>query len=331
MECIRNFQAFLENISLKSTREDRIGQCWSALKEFARNDRTNDEDTPGIGDKLREIFVQGSYAMGTSIRPVDAKDEFDVDTVLVLTLKKDKGSLPDSTETLRWVAERLRTNANYAKSLEVKKRCVRINYAGEFHLDVVPSESEGAPVGSLLIPDKGGRWIPTDPKGLIAWVADKEKESGQRFQRMVKYLKWWSRDVAPQSAHVASTVLTVMLGNHVSVGSSDAEALVETMGSLNDWLSLCQAKPDIQHPTVSINVAERWKESEFQSFKTALEEATNTAQDALNAPDKDESVELWQKVFGDQFPRLDDGGDDKGGFVPPRGPARKQDREFGRW
>jgi hypothetical protein len=265
------------------------------------------------------------------VRPVDEEDEFDVDVVLLLSFRKDSGGLPDPVETLKWMEARLRGNGNYADKTEIKKRCVRINYAGDFHLDVVPAESEGLSGTSMQIPDKQGRWIVTDPKGLIKWVNEKELECGGRFKHIVKYLKWWCKAVASENASVSSSVLTVLVGNHVASGASDAEALVETMGSLSEWLSSLSRKPAVTHPTIATDMAEQWKDSEFKAFRSSFANAAETAKAALDEVDKSKSVGLWQKLFGDQFPKLDDddGDEGPGGYVPPSGPGKKSSRRMG--
>ena len=39
---------------------------------------------------------------------------------------------------LQWVHGTLKQNENYADKLRLKTRCVTVDYAGDFHLDVVP-------------------------------------------------------------------------------------------------------------------------------------------------------------------------------------------------
>lgn len=327
MRCNDSFEAFHENILLKKTRETRIDDGYSALQDFVRNDaRQDDEDEPGIADLLIEMFMQGSYAMKTAIRPKREKDEFDVDVVLKLTLKDPNGNLPDSKATLDWLARRLRRNGFYKRRTEVKRRCVRINYAGEFHLDVAPVSPTTQDGSTLMIPDKTGGWSETDPKGFMHWCDEKDAESDRRLKRVVKFLKWWRTAVDGRDIKVASVVLTTLLGNHSAVGDCDAEALVGTMENLNDWLGQSSKRPQVLHPTLDIDLAERWTEKEFKEFKAAFSQATGTAREALDEPDRDKSIDLWQELFGDAFPRLEDDGE--GGYEEPASPGKKRTRTF---
>jgi hypothetical protein len=63
----------------------------------------------------------------------------------------------------------LKENATYRGMLEEKKRCWRINYANEFHLDITPSiGNPRCNQGGELVPDKElSQWKPTNPKGYI--------------------------------------------------------------------------------------------------------------------------------------------------------------------
>ena len=122
-----------------------------------------------VADPL--IYPQGSIAIGTATKPV-GRDEFDLD--LVCQLQIDSGVSPAALK--RAIGQRLRENAVYRECLEEKNRCWRIVYAGEFHMDILPSRPDPrfATGTALLIPDKElAAWKETDPKGYAAWFAER--------------------------------------------------------------------------------------------------------------------------------------------------------------
>lgn len=88
------------------------------------------------------IFVQGSFAFGTAIQPVDDDDEYDLD----FTCKLRKGISRDThtqEQLKRLVGEELRAYREarqITKPLIAKNRCWRLGYKDElaFHMDVVP-------------------------------------------------------------------------------------------------------------------------------------------------------------------------------------------------
>lgn len=120
-----------------------------------------DGDAPELDSAL--IYAQGSTALGTTTKPIDV-NEFDVDLICHLA-----GVTPSAQPWAikHLVGERLRQDTRYADMLEEKQRCWRLNYAGEFHLDITPSiPNPYCNNGGELVPDKKLReWKPTNPKG----------------------------------------------------------------------------------------------------------------------------------------------------------------------
>ncbi len=118
-----------------------------------------------------QIFAQGSFALGTAVKPLGG-DEFDIDLVAL-------GNFPDEmppSQVKLLVGTRLEENATYARMLEEKNRCWRLNYAGQFHLDIIPAKpKQYCPNGTILVPDKEMKcWKETNPKGYLKWFALKK-------------------------------------------------------------------------------------------------------------------------------------------------------------
>ncbi len=116
--------------------------------------------------KWIEIYAHGSAGLGTTVRPI-GREDFDVDLICkVLRFTADR---PPS-ELKRIVGDRLRENARYAGMLEEKKRCWRLNYTREYHLDISPTIiNVECGNGGELVPDKKLReFKPTNPKGYKA-------------------------------------------------------------------------------------------------------------------------------------------------------------------
>ena len=124
-------------------------------------------------NKLEDIKVysQGSVAIGTTIKPI-AQEEYDLDFVC------EKNMNP--FDLFQLIKDNLKNNEQYKNIVEEKKRCVRINYKRNFHLDILPAcpvKNNSSQTG-ILIPDKElKRLLPSDPKGYISWF--KNKSSSQ--------------------------------------------------------------------------------------------------------------------------------------------------------
>ena len=86
-----------------------------------------------------EILPQGSFLLGTMIKPVSAADELDVDLVCRLDGKK-----PDWAQyhLKKIVGDRLKDNKTYKEMLDEEgRRCWTLNYSdsSKYHMDILPS------------------------------------------------------------------------------------------------------------------------------------------------------------------------------------------------
>lgn len=124
----------------------------------------SESDNPLL--KWIDIYAHGSTGLGTTVKPI-GREDFDVDLICkVLRFTADR----PPAELKRIVGDRLKENARYAAMLEEKKRCWRLNYAREYHLDISPTINNATCAnGGELVPDKKLReFKPTNPKGYKA-------------------------------------------------------------------------------------------------------------------------------------------------------------------
>ena len=112
-----------------------------------------------------QITAQGSFALGTAIKPLTG-DEYDVD--LLCRFIAVAGHLGPA-QLKHLLGGRLRENGRYQPILIEKQRCWRLNFAGEFHMDITPSVPNPACLyGGELVPDKKLRSLkPTNPAGYL--------------------------------------------------------------------------------------------------------------------------------------------------------------------
>ncbi|OOZ38957.1 nucleotidyltransferase domain-containing protein [Solemya elarraichensis gill symbiont] len=126
----------------------------------------DDADHPILADS--RIFSQGSVRLGTTVKPL-GRDEYDVD--LVCHLLSGHASM-GAAYLKKIIGDRLKANGHYQPILEEKQRCWRLNYAGQFHMDITPSVTNSRCVdGGLLVPDKdlSQSMKPSNPEGYTQW------------------------------------------------------------------------------------------------------------------------------------------------------------------
>ncbi len=116
--------------------------------------------------KWIDVYAHGSACLGTTVRPI-GREDFDVDIICKVLCFTADGA---PSELKRIIGDRLKENARYAGMLEEKKRCWRLNYAREYHLDISPTIGNvECDNGGDLVPDKSLReFKPTNPKGYKA-------------------------------------------------------------------------------------------------------------------------------------------------------------------
>lgn len=118
------------------------------------------------------IFPQGSFRLGTVIRPYNS-DEYDIDLVCQLNIEKNIGQ----KNLYEMVGNRLSADERYKKILKPKRRCWSLNYANEFHMDILPAIPNPEQVNNaILIPDRElATWQHSNPKDYTEWFYSKMK------------------------------------------------------------------------------------------------------------------------------------------------------------
>lgn len=99
-----------------------------------------------------KIYPQGSFRLGTVIKPVTDKDDYDIDLVCELQLDKDRVT---QRELKHLVGDSLRASSYYEPKLDRKEgtRCWTLNYEDDvnFHMDILPAIPAGGSVVTLMI------------------------------------------------------------------------------------------------------------------------------------------------------------------------------------
>lgn len=119
-----------------------------------------------------QIYPQGSLRLGTTVKP-QGRQEYDLDFVLEFALRRDQFLNP--VELLNAVESRLRESDTYRPMVTRMNRCIRVTYANDFYLDILPAIPDPSMGGTcLLIPDREARaWKPSNPRGYADWFTSR--------------------------------------------------------------------------------------------------------------------------------------------------------------
>src|ERR1700722_8903962 len=120
-----------------------------------------------------EIYPQGSMALGTTVRPLEGPH--DLDFVLELS-----GYLRGPMHLISELHEFLRAHDTYGPMTTRKNRCVRIEYADQFYMDVLPARRNAEAADTCVkVPDCALRgWSDSNPRGYIKWF---KEQCGRRL------------------------------------------------------------------------------------------------------------------------------------------------------
>jgi hypothetical protein len=140
-------KALAEELEISETRYDQAYDRYHSLGRWLNRDAS----TIKLFDPT--VYVQGSFALGTVIKPYTDTEEYDVD--LVCELKKLSKTKLSQQQLKQWLGveiEAYRRSNNMQKTLDEGRRCWTLNYSdgAQFHMDIVPALPNGEGVRLLL-------------------------------------------------------------------------------------------------------------------------------------------------------------------------------------
>lgn len=186
-------ESLAEELEISDTRYEQAEERYQSLGRWLNRDAST------LKKYGPTVYVQGSFGLGTVIKPLHADVEYDIDAVCELKLL-DKSHLPQAT--LKTMVgneiESYRRAQNMPKPLRDGRRCWTLYYAdgAQFHMDIVPALPNGRDVRLLL--ENRGRdasragtaiaitdnerldysqmtedWPRSNPKGYVAWFKER--------------------------------------------------------------------------------------------------------------------------------------------------------------
>ena len=127
------FNELSRNLDITATQYEKAVSSYQAVGKWLSDDNSK------LSPYSPEILPQGSFLLGTMIKPVLNTDELDVDLVCKLSGKQPDWSQFDLKSI---VGKRLKENETYERMLDDEgRRCWTLNYADSFnyHMDILPA------------------------------------------------------------------------------------------------------------------------------------------------------------------------------------------------
>ena len=249
------------------------------------------------------IYPQGSFRLGTVVRPNTRNGEYDIDLVSLLPIAKEsitQAGLKQRVGDMLVAYVRSRNGQGHTdgpKSCRPRRRCWTLGYPDHgFHLDVLPAipDVDYAPTGILLTDVELREWQHSNPIGYATWfrnrseelqsllaeaaakrhvnVADvPEWEVRSTLQRVVQVLKWHSMlhfanepDIRPPS------ILITTLAGQAYAGEHDLyTATRNALNGMTEFIEKRDGKWWVSNPAhEDENFADKW--NDYPERRTAF-------------------------------------------------------------
>ena len=153
-----------ESLQLSASKRKLVEERYGAVSNFI-------EQSEGLFQDA-DIYAQGSYRLGTTVRPRQG-GEFDLD--FVVQINKDWRELPFN-HIYNDFRQLMESNGNWGHLVEPKSRCIQLNYADEFHMDIIPTctENQFGDKNRIMVPDRAEHnWVISNPEGYALWFKNK--------------------------------------------------------------------------------------------------------------------------------------------------------------
>jgi len=287
-------------VNINRDRLDQLAAHERAITDSLRTD-------PSFGPLLENVIRQGSWAHRTIIRPRGGQ-EFDADLLVQIRHQRSWAGNPRLYPEALY--EALLRSSRYQGRSELKTRCVRITYAGDCHVDLVPYVRVpllGLYDRRFIIDRRMNEFERVNPEGFAAWVRQKDRIARGHLRtslRLLKYLRDYNG-----TFEVPSVILTVLAGSRVNEFSAFFEryndlptAFRSVVTATDRWLQGQSGVPMVKDPSCpSVNFGHRLNEKSFGKFRSHFHGYADAVQVAYKSKDRLESIELWREIFGSTF------------------------------
>lgn len=298
MKLVKHFNAFLVNkVNLRDSRIEQLDSRVVAVGNYLS------AGTDVVAENFVELIPQGSYAHRTIINPVQSNDEFDADVLLSMK-EVDGWEAEDYVQQLYTV---FRASSTYREMVSRHDRCVKVDYANEFHIDVVPYLERH---GEYYITNRvTNEFELTNPEGFNEWLDEKNRITSGRLIKVIRLLKYL-RDYK-NTFSVRSVILNILVGerindvllmNDVDYYKDVPTALKNILKDLNDYLQANEVIPLISDPSCPTeNFNHRVDQDQYANFRNKIAYYYEKVVDAYEETDREFSKTKWRQVFGDDF------------------------------
>ncbi len=279
------FMQFNKDLELTASKAKQLKTSEQNIKKYIK--KYFEEKHSNLSFKM---IRQGSFVLETMIR--NKSDKCDVDFGLrFFPIPKNLQPI-----TLQKYVKDALTNVNNSTYPIHKKKCIRLEYKKDYHIDVTVYGLEDF-YSSPKLATKDG-WEDSDPSSFKKWFFEAGNNHLPQLKRVVKYLKAWSNYKGGDI--LKGVAITILAAQNFVSNKRDDISLFKTASKILDelednWECLMPVSP---YDDLLENMSET-------SINTLYSRLTSFVKDAdkatLKQTKETEALRIWKKHLGKYF------------------------------
>ena len=288
------------------------------------------QDDDAFNNTELNLYPHGSFKLKTTVKPIKDED-YDLDFVAEITSTTNMSP----RDLYDHIFRILKNDGIHTNMIEKKSRCIRINYANAFHMDIMPGKRINEASSEIIVPDKDlSNWYHhSDPKGFAKWFEDQarkqilferniiqesfeiEKVTDQELaekleplRRAVQLVKRY-RDIYCDENNrepVRSIIICALMGQISSFTGETIQIIERFCDYVNSLILKNKGKPFVvKNPVVEEELSEKWKEgNNFNDFVEMMKSLSSDIEQLKTRCINADINSLVKKMFGENVTNL---------------------------
>jgi hypothetical protein len=303
-DCSSEFLEFNKRISLNKTDKKYLRSARNSIVKKIHKYFQEHSQCPKV-----EFKGQGSFSMGTIIKPVNG--DYDIDVGIYLkgfSNWRNEWAKPETVS--QWLIKAL-YNHTSIKPIN-KETCIRIRYKPtspnsniSYHVDLpiyIEYRNFWDAKKTRIGLNGDNQWSKkSDPVGFTRWFFEKckkNKADNKQLVRLVKYMKAWKDFVSIDKKFPSGMALTILLSENFRPSCRDDIAFKETIRHSYNSLYGFLKSDRIYSPVEPYNdVTSKLTPKQKQYFKECFEKLVDNAKLAIDESDSQKALHRWRMHF----------------------------------
>lgn len=286
---VEAFRILKSNLEITNLQQSTVSTRQQNVRSAVEKDR-----------KVLDSFLTGSYSRHTMIAPLK---EADIDVFVVLqadyfhNYNDQNGGQAGLLDMMKYTLKK-----TYPKTPDISRsgQAVTIQFT-DFLVDVIPAFYRNG--GGYLIPNSINQtWISTDPKKHVEIVSSANQVHNGDFVPLIKMIKRWNRAINHYFTSFHLEVMALQILDRVTI-SDYPSGLRFFFDKGREYISKKNPDPAGYGDDVGnyLNTQEKI-DNAISRFETAYSRAIK-AEDYNARGYIADAFEMWEKIFGDFFPK----------------------------